>query len=55
MSQTLNDNLVPLRCFHCNTAMSRYHDIDPEMKKEKVFEEFKIERYCCKMMLLQYF
>ena len=49
--------IIPIRCFSCNNPVSRYYLEYVEHKKkgkdiQKYFEEKKIEKYCCRRMLL---
>lgn len=54
---TLNNDLPAHRCYHCNKALSMYYVESLKVPKDqslvKFFEQRKIDRYCCKMMLLQ--
>ena len=51
--------IIPIRCFSCNNPVSRHYLDFLEYKKQnkdkelkKFFEEKKIEKYCCRRMLL---
>ena len=55
--------LIPIRCFSCGKIIAnkyeKYLDLvkksnNDELKdnKEKIFEELKLKRYCCRRMLL---
>lgn len=48
--------IIPIRCFSCNNPISRFYLEYVEHKKHKTplefFEEKKIEKYCCRRMLL---
>ncbi len=49
--------LVPVRCFTCGKLIAdKYEDYQNKIKTgeepQKVLDELKIERYCCRRMLL---
>ena len=51
--------IIPVRCFSCNNPVSRHYLDVLEFKKQnkdkklkQFFEEKKIEKYCCRRMLL---
>ena len=49
--------LVPVRCFSCGKLIAdKYEDYQNKIKTgeapQKVLDELKIERYCCRRMLL---
>jgi DNA-directed RNA polymerase subunit N len=49
--------LVPVRCFTCgNLIADKYNDYQTKLKvgedPEKILNELKINRYCCRRMLL---
>ena len=49
--------LVPVRCFNCGKLIAdKYEDYQNKIKTgeepQKVLDELKIERYCCRRMLL---
>ena len=49
--------LIPVRCFTCgNLIADKYEDYQTKIKAgedpEKVLNELKINRYCCRRMLL---
>ena len=49
--------LVPVRCFTCGKLIAdKYEDYQNKVKTgespQKVLDELKIERYCCRRMLL---
>ena len=49
--------LVPVRCFTCGRLIAdKYEDYQNKIKTgeepQKVLDELKIERYCCRRMLL---
>ena len=49
--------LVPVRCFTCGKLIAdKYDDYQNKIKTgeepQKVLDELKIERYCCRRMLL---
>ena len=49
--------LVPVRCFTCgNLIADKYDDYQTKLKAgknpEKVLNELKINRYCCRRMLV---
>ena len=49
--------LIPVRCFTCgNLIADKYDDYQTKLKAgedpEKVLNELKINRYCCRRMLL---
>ena len=49
--------LIPIRCFTCgNLIADKYEDYQTKIKAgedpEKVLNELKINRYCCRRMLL---
>ncbi len=53
-TDTINNDLPPMRCYHCNKAISFYYQ--PSLQAEdllKFFEAYNIERYCCRMIILQ--
>ena len=52
----LNNELPPLRCYHCNKLISMFHNSAKSVEKDKLndyFKENNILRYCCKMILIQ--
>lgn len=55
--------LIPIRCFSCGKIISNKYEKYLELvkktnkdelndNKEKIFEELKLKRYCCRRMLL---
>jgi len=49
--------LVPVRCFTCgNLIADKYNDYQTKLKigedPEKILNELKINRYCCRRMLV---
>ena len=49
--------LVPVRCFTCGKLIAdKYEDYQNKIKTgeepQKVLDELKIERYCCRRMML---
>ena len=49
--------LIPIRCFSCNKPVSKHYLEFLKAKEqnkdlEKFFNDKKLERYCCKRMLL---
>ena len=51
--------LIPVRCFSCNTVISRKYNMykflkEQGMESTEIFEKLKIKRYCCKRMLLSH-
>ena len=49
--------LIPVRCFSCNNPVSRHYLEYVKYKEtnkdlQKFFDEKKIEKYCCRRMLL---
>ena len=49
--------LIPVRCFTCgNLIADKYEDFQNEIKSgedpAKAFDSLKIQRYCCRRMLL---
>ena len=52
----INSELIPtLRCYHCNKLLSSLYEelFTPNLDLEKFFEKESIERYCCKLCLVQ--
>lgn len=49
--------IIPIRCFSCGKPLGHLWEnfkqkIAEGEKPQKVFEEFDVERYCCKSMFL---
>lgn len=43
----------PIRCFTCSKVLgNKYEIFDTYVDKKQAFIDLKIERYCCKRMLL---
>ncbi|MBU1120716.1 DNA-directed RNA polymerase subunit N [Candidatus Micrarchaeota archaeon] len=49
--------LIPIRCFSCGKVISGYYEefvkrLEKGEEAEKILDDMKIERYCCRRMLL---
>lgn len=51
--------IIPVRCFSCNKIIGNKYEkyklyISNNLTSEQAFKELKIDRYCCKRMLLSH-
>jgi DNA-directed RNA polymerase subunit N len=52
--------MIPVRCFSCGQVVAdRWEEFDMRVNKnkedpEKVLEELKVNRYCCRRMLISH-
>lgn len=48
--------IAPIRCFNCGKVVSNKFETFHKLKKSKssewIFKHLKIDKYCCKMVLL---
>lgn len=49
--------IIPIRCFSCNNPVSRFYleyieYLKTNKNSNKFFNDKKIEKYCCRRMLL---
>ena len=49
--------IIPVRCFTCGKVVANKYEkyikmVDEKKDKQKIFEELKLKRYCCRRMLL---